>query len=359
MKGSKKLFETENKTVLFIDLLMITIVIFNLLWLFFDMAYAFVPIRDFLEFISPRFNNFYGSTIHPKFIVYDIIFVSIYLTELFVRWVVAVVKKTYSKWFFYPFIHWYDVLGCLPISGFRVLRLLRVFSMIYRLQRLGIINLSNTFLYKEFDKYRKILVEEISDKVVINVIDGIQDEIQKDSPIMHKIVGEVLMPRQQMIVDWTSQNMSLAAEKIFNQNKPMIKAYLEDLVERGVKDNKDLNRLKIIPGIGKLIADIIENSISDITFNIVSESMDDMVNKKNELLIKAISSDIFSLLQDQNHATTEEFFKSVIHDILEVVKAEVAVKQWQEEEEKKKKEKLKEKIESQLEQNSHKTNYFN
>jgi hypothetical protein len=358
MKGSKKLFETENRTVLIIDLLMITIVIFNLLWLFFDMAYAFVPFRDFLEVISPRFNNYYGSIIHPRFIVYDIIFVSIYLTELSVRWITAIVKKTYSKWFFYPFIHWYDVLGCLPISGFRMLRLLRVFSMVYRLERLGIINLSDTFLYREFDKYRKILVEEISDRVVINVIDGIQDEIQKDSPVMHKIVGEVLMPRQQMIVDWTSANMALTADRLYSQHKDGLKSYLEDVVNRGLNESKDINRLKMVPGVSKVISDIVK-SVSDVTFNLINETVEDIVQQRNKELIENIASDLFKLIQEQSNATTEEFFKSIIHDILEVVKAEVAVKQWQVEEENKKKEKLKERIDEELEQNGHKKNYFN
>lgn len=357
MKGGKKLFETENRTVLFIDLLMITIVIFNLLWLFFDMAYAFVPFRDFLEVISPRFNNYYGTIIHPRFIVYDIVFVSIYLTELSIRWITAIVRKTYSKWFFYPFIHWYDVLGCLPISGFRMLRLLRVFSMVYRLERLGIINLSDTFLYKEFDKYRKILVEEISDKVVINVINGVQDEIQKDSPVMHKIVGEVLIPRQQMIVDWTSANMALTADRLYSQHKDGLKSYLEDVVNRGLNESKDINRLKMVPGVSKVISDIVK-SVSDVTFNLINETVEDIVQQRNKELIENIASDLFKLIQEQSNETTEEFFKSIIHDILEVVKAEVAVKQWQVEEENKKKEKLKEKIDKQLEQNGQKRNYF-
>ena len=93
MAVSKKIFETENRTVLIVDLLMIAIVIFNLLWLFFDMAYAFVPFQDFLNMISPKFNQYYGEVIHPRFIVYDIIFVSIYITELVIRWIVAIVKK--------------------------------------------------------------------------------------------------------------------------------------------------------------------------------------------------------------------------------------------------------------------------
>lgn len=361
MAARKKIIESDNRSVLAIDLLMITVVIFNLSWLFFDMAYAFSPFRNFLDAVVPRFNEYYGTKVHPRFIVYDLIFVSIYITEFTIRWIIAVVRKTYSKWFFYPFLHWYDVLGCLPISGFRVLRLLRVFSMVYRLERLGVINLSDTYIYKEILRYRDILVEEISDRVVINVLDGVQDEIQKDSPVMHRVVNEVLMPRQEMIVDWTSQSMAAAADKIYSKHKETLKEYLETLVKRGLYENKDFNRLRNIPGIRNVVSDIIESSVSsvsDVTFNIINETMEDIIQQRNKALIESVSSDVFAYIQEQSNATTEEFFKSIIHDILEIVKAEVAVKQWQVEEEKKKAEKIKEKVEQKLEQKGQKRIYF-
>lgn len=61
------------------------------------------------------------------------IFVSIFIAELLIRWMVTIHQKTYHKWFFYPVIHWFDVLGCIPVGSFRWLRLLRVFSILYRL----------------------------------------------------------------------------------------------------------------------------------------------------------------------------------------------------------------------------------
>lgn len=358
MAAKNKLYKSDNKSLLFIDLLMVFIVIFNLSWLFFDMAYAFTSFRNLLEIISPRFNLFYGSVIHPQFILFDIIFVLIYLIELSIRWGISIYKKTYSKWFFYPFVHWYDVLGCLPISGFRVLRLLRLFSMVYRLERLGIINLSETYLYKEAIRYRKIFIEEISDRVVINVLSGVNEEIKKDSPVVNKIIKEVLIPRQELMIDWTSQNMSSAADKIFNNNRDAIKSYLEDLVARAVKDNKDIGRLKLIPGIGKLIADIIENSISDITFNIITESVNDIILQKNNELIKNVSHDVFELMLEHNNETTEEFLKSILTDTLEIIKDEVAVKQWQVEEEKKKQEKIKARVEQKIDKMNKQREYL-
>ena len=46
------------------------------------------------------------------------------VAELVVRWLIAIVQKRYYRWFFFPFVHWYEVLGCAP--QLRALRLLRV-----------------------------------------------------------------------------------------------------------------------------------------------------------------------------------------------------------------------------------------
>ena len=52
----------------------------------------------------------------------------------------AIRKQTYPRWYFYPFLHWYDLLGCIPIGSFRMLRLLRLISLTIRLQKMGIID---------------------------------------------------------------------------------------------------------------------------------------------------------------------------------------------------------------------------
>ena len=58
--------------------------------------------------------------------LYDLAFVVIFLTEFCVRWVAAVVRKTYMRWYFFPFIHWYDLIGCIPLGGARIFRFLRI-----------------------------------------------------------------------------------------------------------------------------------------------------------------------------------------------------------------------------------------
>ncbi|MDE2421958.1 MAG: hypothetical protein KGO49_12365 [Gammaproteobacteria bacterium] len=66
--------------------------------------------------------------------------------EISVRWLIAIIQQRYFRWFFFPFIRWYEVLGCLPIL--RPLRLFRTFIIAYRLYLLGYPILPSSWIIK-------------------------------------------------------------------------------------------------------------------------------------------------------------------------------------------------------------------
>ena len=135
---------TSHQLVWFaIDFLMLGLLIINLAFIIFDSVYGFDIVRNGLGSISPAINDFY-QPIHNNFIVYDLAFVAVFLTEFMVRWVYAVKAKMYDRWYFYPFIHWYDIIGCIPVGSFRFLRILRVISIIYRLHQYKVIDVTQT-----------------------------------------------------------------------------------------------------------------------------------------------------------------------------------------------------------------------
>ncbi|MFI4919799.1 MAG: hypothetical protein ACHP65_09615, partial [Legionellales bacterium] len=97
--------------------------------------------------------------------------------ELLVRWILAIIKRSYFRWFFFPFIHWYEVLGCLPIL--RPLRLFRTFIIAYRLYLLGYSILPSNWIIKgRF--YYDLVLEELSDRIVLRVLDGISSELKQN-----------------------------------------------------------------------------------------------------------------------------------------------------------------------------------
>ena len=324
-----KLKKSNESGFLILDLLMILLVIFNLNWIIYDYSFRFDFVQSLTERISPAFYDLYNTKIHPNFILYDLIFVAIFIVELVFRWIVAIARKTHDKWFFYPFVHWYDMLGCIPLSSFRFLRFFRVFSMFFKLQRLGIIDITSTYVYKKFTKYTGIVVEEISDRVVVNVLDGVQDEINKGNPVVDRIIEEVIRPKQDVLVRWMSEHINDATTQVFMKNQSDLKDYVVDLVERAVKENKEISRLKLIPGVGGLAAGAIEHSISDISFNVITESMKDMAtSKENKAIIEITNAVLNAFVTASKKGDLDALVTQIADESIDVVKDQVMIKQW-------------------------------
>src|SRR5699024_6365167 len=127
---------------------MMVLLLVNLSLIIFDWLFLTSFVKEFLFTHANSFYHYYNENIHKNFLTIDLFFVAIFLTELLIRWGIAIRGHAYHRWFFYPFVHWYDTLGCIPIASFRFFRILRIVSIGYRLQRLSIIDLRKTYLFR-------------------------------------------------------------------------------------------------------------------------------------------------------------------------------------------------------------------
>src|ERR1043165_8945139 len=159
---------TATERVLFVtDLLMLFLILINLGFFVFDWAFGHALYRNFVYSLSPSFYDYYAREIHPNFILYDATFVAIYISEIILRWILALVRQTYVRWYFYPLVHWYDVLGCIPSGSFRWLRLLRVFAIVTRMHKLGVIDLRKTLFFEQALHLWDIFLEEITARLFL------------------------------------------------------------------------------------------------------------------------------------------------------------------------------------------------
>lgn len=326
-----KLRATQQGLPLFIDILMVILVIINLNLIFFDWSYSFTSFKELIEFISPTFNHFYANKIHPNTSYLDLIFVTIFITELLIRWSIAIYQKRYNKWFFYPFIHWYDVLGCIPMNGtLKLFRLFRIVGMTIRLNNLGIIDLKSTYVYKKGAKYIDIVAEEITDKVVSNVIKGAQLEVQKDSPLIQKIALKVFEPKKEQINEWLNSSISEMLTVVYFKHRSDLNLYLKSIVTKSVNENQEIKRIAMIPGLGKQIKEALDSSISNITFNVIDNSIEGIAKSKNIPAINDITNYIIQQLEIDQSGDKElsDLMKGIVVETLEMVKNHVEVKLW-------------------------------
>jgi hypothetical protein len=269
--------------------------------------------------------------IHENFIFYDLLFVAAFLTEFFVRWTHAVKTHYYGRWYFYPFIHWYDLVGCIPIGGFRILRLLRLISIVHRLHRYGIIDVTQSRVYQFINFYYEAFMEELSDRIVLQVISGIQSEAGRGSPLVSQIQQQVLYPRRQMISNWLSARVAKAAAESYVPNRGALRNYLETRVDHALQQNIELSRLKLLPVVGGTIARTLEDSVGDIVANIVHQILEDLASSANHAFIDDLVAAVLPDVESgrKGHQSNQALIE-MIQEILEAVKTQVKVKRWRE-----------------------------
>lgn len=311
-----------------LDVGMIVLVISNLALILFDWLFSVNLVQALLERHAPAFFTFYRDTIHADFVFYDLLFVAVYLTEFIISWAVAVARGTYHRWFFYPFVRWYDLLGCIPVGGFRWLRILRLISLLYRLQRLGIIDLRDTLLGQTVIKYYRVLVEEVSDRVVINVLEGAQREISQGSPLVQRIEHSVLQPRKAELVDFLVDRITYAAQTTHNEYRQALGGYLGRLTDDALTRTRAGARLAAIPVAGPRAVALLGESVREIGTALADQFIDDLARPAHRARLDQLTSDLISHVAARRDGRLDSLVRATLIDILEEVKKEVSVKQW-------------------------------
>jgi len=327
-----KLKDARQQRLLLVDILMLVLVVVNLTFFMFQYSFGFKTFNNLILWLSPSFHAFYVKNIYPNFELIDLCFVAVFVLELLIRWGLAIYRKTYEKWFFYPFVHWYDTIGCIPMSGaLKFLRLFRVFSMLYRFQRLGIIDFTSTYVYRTFLKYLNILVEEVSDRVVANVIDTAQNEIKKDNPLVDRIVKDVLKPQEETLVEFASKTISSAVTGTYYNRRDDLNIYLRSVITKAVDENREVKTIALIPGVGKPITQILDSAIHNITFNVIDNIMEDLAKNRDNEAIRYIIDNLLDSLENKDGLEATQLkpmAKTIMIDILEMIKEQVLIKEW-------------------------------
>lgn len=305
------------------DIFMLGLTIFDLIWLMFDALYNTQMIKTLVDPILP----FYQS-IHEDFYFYDGIIVSIFILEFSIRWFAAIQQKTYAKWFFYPFIHWYDVLGCFPTSSFRILRLFRIIGLTYRLQRWQVIDLNNYALFTTLGHYYNIVIEEISDRVVIKVLSQAKNEINRGQPLNQAILKEVVQPRQAELAQLISATLQEGIQAQYPQYQKLLEKYVLHTVGNTVVNNPEVQQIKRIPIVGAQIQNILNTATSEIVFGVVDQLISDLSAPENQAMIALVTESILEVFLQQQSSKGTELTNKIIVESIDLIVKRVRIKNW-------------------------------
>lgn len=308
------------------DLLIVVLVVVNLALLLFDSLFLLPPLNAAFEAVAPVLHSAYDRYIHANFVAIDLAFVAIFLLDVLLGWAVAIAERRYHRWFFYPFVHWYDVLGCIPTGGFRLLRVLRLISLLHRLQRLGLIDIHRWPLYAIYAKYYDILMEELSDRIALRLLGNVQDQVRASDSLSRRLVDDVVMPRKQQLIHEVTRRLEDMAGNAYAHNRADLMRYVSALVGRTLAESREIQRLRRLP-MGSQLANALDSSLSDIACRVVHEAVEGLRSPEFNVLVERLADSGFDAwLKVDKH--TDRVTEQVLIDMLDVLKEQVARQRW-------------------------------
>ncbi|GAA0317138.1 hypothetical protein [Psychrobacter aestuarii] len=272
----------------------------------------------------------YQSTVHEPLRTAGGFFTIFLVAELFVRWMIAIQRRTYYRWFFFPFVHWYEVLGCFP--QLRMLRLFRVVVIGRRLYQLGYQVLPQLWI-ERIKFYGDILLEELSDRVVLTIIANFRGELT-DTNAQQSIINSTLTRNRAHI---EAAVLSMLRQELIPQLQQLkgnpttgnvIATEVGNAIEEGLANTPELRRyVRMIPIAGSLIESQMLQIGHNVGENVASAVTERLLDAERlDALMQNIAHGIANM--DTQNSALETLIAALIADSLSGLEAQVKVQQW-------------------------------
>lgn len=304
----------------------VLLVCINLSLILFDSLFALQPVSAVLADLVPELHARYQQSVHANFQYIDLGFVAIFVLDVLLGWTVALFERRYARWYYYPFAHWYDVLGCIPLAGLRWLRVLRVGALLIRLQRLGLIDMRGWAIYGLFSRYYYLLIEELSDRVMVRLFGRLQQEIGASDDLSRRLLQEVMRPRKQRLLNDISRRLQDMLETGYRDNRGAIEGYVSQLIHQALQNNPEMHNLRRLP-LGNRLASTLDDALSDIAARLLQGAVEGMRGPQFQALAGNLADEFFDawVYQDEN---TDLALEELLVDVIEVLKQQVLDRRW-------------------------------
>lgn len=326
---------TPNRLKLTYDIVMIIAISIDLLLISIDAilmssfssnAAGWLSISDAL--------NWYQNTLHEPLRTAGGFFTLFLIFELLLRWAIAIKQNVYYRWFFFPFVHWYEVLGCFP--QLRALRLFRAVIIGRRLYQLGYQVLPQPWINR-IRFYIDLLLEELSDRVILTTIQNFRQQLT--DPKTHKSFIESTITRNRNEIEAavlsilrTELAPKLQELTAASGGGSILASEMGNAIEEGLANTPELRRyLRMIPIAGSLIESQLQHVGHNIGENVVYALNKRLLDPERlDSLMVAIANGIASI--DTDNTALDTLISSIINDSLTEFEAQVKVQQWKHQE---------------------------
>jgi hypothetical protein len=103
------------------------------------------------------------------------------------------------------------------------------------------------------------------------------------------------------------------------------------VIEDAVSRNQEISTIAALPGIGRPVATLLENAISDIVFSVVDQMVTDVCSLENDQAITQVTSvSADALMSPKYDQRLNHLAKSMVLQSLDVIKDHVQIRRWKE-----------------------------
>jgi len=266
------------------------------------------------------------------FVGVDLGFILIFLLEFLISWILAVRRMGSDQKILFPLYHWYDLVSCIPLREFRYLRLLRILTIYFRLIQSEIIQIKDHPLYLRFVKYQKIILEEISDQVAINILSNIQAKTRLGTN--REMLEETLKSYRHEIQEVILLNLQKFRVSTFHTRGDQISEIISSLLWESIQASSDYKRLRQIPlvkeavdqalnpaRLERVVGESLAHFLASLDHTLKSPEMTDFLSQ----LISDIIDEVILILEDER---IQVLMEDINLKVLEELKKSSTAKIW-------------------------------
>lgn len=326
--------KTAAKLALLYDILMLLVIVIDLSIISLDLILMSKFAGQIAEWLHlSQQLAFYIDNIHYPLRVLGGFFTLFLIAELAFRWLLSIISKEYTRWFFFPFIHWYEVLGCFP--QFRALRLLRAFFIGRKLYQLGYQVLPQKWIDRgKF--YYDVLFEELSDRVILTATDNLRQQFADEKANQRFIEETIIKNRPQiqaMLSSTLKKELSPQLQQLAKSDTSReLSVQVGSAIQDALSNTPELRRyLRMIPIAGGLIEGQLHSISQSIGENITQTLLAQLTQSHiTDVIIDEVAKTVVNI--DLNNPELDALVLAIVNDGLTAFEQQVKVQQWKHQE---------------------------
>ncbi|HEY9720443.1 MAG TPA: hypothetical protein V6D47_00405 [Oscillatoriaceae cyanobacterium] len=284
--------------------------------------------RDLRPLFSRNYFRRLGENGRPfdTFWRIDLCFIPFFALEFLLRGLWGLRSKRYPSWKAVCIDRWYDLVYFVPLVGYGLplassstLQLLRMISVGYRMERLGLIN-------------PVVLVEEhttrftnvIADVVNLKLLSNYQESVRQFN--LAETLNSLTPTQRAEVTHFIERNLNMLVTRVLPELSPELEAIAVRAAHRAMDQSPAYQALRQVPMFGSVTEQLLPALVAEVVGGMQKSLAQVVTDRESQRLTeKAIDRFSASLLTHMAQLGTEQDVKNLLIDMLEEQKRKLLV----------------------------------